>query len=86
MLFRSMSVHPGFGGQSFIPSVLEKVQALRQKYPSLMIQMDGGIDVTTAKLAREAGANNLVAGSYIFKAKDRAGAIAALREAGDRRL
>lgn len=74
-----MSVNPGFGGQSFIPSVLEKVQSLRASHPSLMIQMDGGIDQTTAKLCRESGANNLVAGSAIFGAKDRKKAIEELR-------
>jgi ribulose-phosphate 3-epimerase len=74
-----MSINAGFGGQAFMPEVLVKVRALRQKYPNLMIQMDGGINVDTAALAREAGANNFVAGSAIFKAKDRAKAIAALR-------
>ena len=74
-----MSVEPGFGGQSFMPETLEKVRALRVKHPNLMIQMDGGIDTTTAPLARKAGANNLVAGSAIFKAKDRKEAIAMIR-------
>jgi ribulose-phosphate 3-epimerase len=74
-----MSVNPGFGGQAFIPSVLEKVKALRASHPSLMIQMDGGIDQKTAKLCRESGANNLVAGSAIFGAKDRKKAIEELR-------
>ncbi len=74
-----MSVHPGFGGQSFIAESLEKVRALRIKYPRLMIQIDGGINAETAALAREAGADNLVAGSSIFSSKDRAEAIATLR-------
>jgi len=74
-----MSVNPGFGGQAFIPSVLEKVTEARRNYPALMIQMDGGIDASTAPLCIRAGANNLVAGSYIFKAADRAQAIASLR-------
>jgi len=74
-----MSVNPGFGGQAFIPSVLEKVTEARRKHPALMIQMDGGIDATTAPLCIRAGANNLVAGSYIFRATDRAQAIASLR-------
>ena len=43
-----MSVHPGFGGQAFMPEVLQKVQKAREAYPDLMIQMDGGIDDTTA--------------------------------------
>lgn len=74
-----MSVQPGFGGQAFKPEVLEKVKALRAAYPDLMIQMDGGITLETAKLCREAGADNLVAGSAVFGMPDRAAAIIALR-------
>ncbi|MDD5751047.1 MAG: ribulose-phosphate 3-epimerase [Candidatus Peribacteraceae bacterium] len=74
-----MSVNPGFGGQSFIAPVLSKVEEARRKHPALMIQMDGGIDDKTAPLCINAGANNLVAGSYIFRAEDRARAIASLR-------
>ena len=74
-----MSVEPGFGGQSFMPKTLDKVKELRSKHPDLMIQMDGGIDTTTAPLARKAGANNLVAGSAVFKAKDRKAAIEMMR-------
>lgn len=74
-----MSVNPGFGGQAFIEDVLEKVKTAREKFPSLMIQMDGGIDAATAPLCIRAGANNLVAGSSIFRAADRAKVIAALR-------
>lgn len=74
-----MSVNPGFGGQAFIGSVLAKVAEARRKHPALMIQMDGGIDDKTAPLCINAGANNLVAGSYIFRAEDRARAIASLR-------
>lgn len=74
-----MSVHPGFGGQMFIPAVLEKIRALRSAHPRLMIQIDGGIDAASAAKAREAGADNLVAGSSIFGASDRAKAISELR-------
>lgn len=74
-----MSVVPGFGGQAFMPEVLEKVSAARTRYPHLTIQMDGGVDDQTAIQCKEAGANNLVAGSYIFGTGDRAEAIAALR-------
>ena len=74
-----MSVEPGFGGQEFMPEVLKKVKELRAKRSDLMIQMDGGINRDTAKQCRDAGANNLVAGSFIFKAADRAAAISALR-------
>jgi len=74
-----MSVDPGFGGQSFIPDVLEKVKQARAAYPNLMIQMDGGIDDKWAPQCIAAGANNLVAGSFIFRAADRAASIASLR-------
>ncbi len=74
-----MSVHPGFGGQTFIKDVLKKVTFLRQAHPTLMIQVDGGIDAASAALARAAGANNLVAGSSVFGSSDRAAAIATLR-------
>lgn len=76
-----MSVHPGFGGQVFIGKVLDKVRSARSKRPDLMIQMDGGIDAKTAKESVKAGANNLVAGSFIFKATDRKAAIESLRAA-----
>jgi len=74
-----MSVEPGFGGQSFMPSALDKIKWLREKAPKLDIAVDGGINEETGKLCREAGANVLIAGSYIFKAKDRVAAIKALR-------
>jgi ribulose-phosphate 3-epimerase len=74
-----MSVQPGFGGQKFLPEVLEKVSILRDAHPHLMIQMDGGIDEKTAMQCILAGATNLVAGSYVFKATDRAKAISTLR-------
>ncbi|MCD7840068.1 MAG: ribulose-phosphate 3-epimerase [Erysipelotrichaceae bacterium] len=76
-----MSVEPGFGGQSFIPSALDKIQQLcnlrnDRKY---LIEVDGGINSETGKLCRDAGVDVMVAGSYIFKAKDRKQAIEALR-------
>lgn len=74
-----MSVQPGFGGQKFIHSVLDKVAMLRADYPDLMIQMDGGIDAQTAKLCIESGANNLVSGNFIFSAADKTAAINSLR-------
>ncbi|MBM3231228.1 ribulose-phosphate 3-epimerase [Candidatus Peregrinibacteria bacterium] len=74
-----MSVQPGFGGQKFLPEVLSKVRQARKEYPKLMIQMDGGIDATTAKMCIEAGADNLVSGSFIFRSSDRTMAIASLR-------
>jgi len=76
-----MSVFPGFGGQDFIPEVLEKVKWLRKHYPDLDIQIDGGINEKTAALAIKAGANVLVSGSYILKSDDPAKAAKRLREA-----
>lgn len=74
-----MTVNPGFGGQSFIESVVPKIIALREAMPDLDIEVDGGINDKTAKIAIEAGANILVAGNYVFSAKDRKKAIASLR-------
>ncbi|PJC37368.1 ribulose-phosphate 3-epimerase [Candidatus Peregrinibacteria bacterium CG_4_9_14_0_2_um_filter_53_11] len=74
-----MTVNPGFGGQSFIESVVPKIRELRKRAPDLDIQVDGGINAETARVAVEAGATILVAGSYIFGADDRVAAIDALR-------
>ena len=78
-----MSVNPGFGGQKFIPSVIDKVKELRElaskKNPDLLIEIDGGVNDKNAKLLKEAGADVLVAGSYIFKHKNYEEAIKALK-------
>lgn len=74
-----MSVWPGFGGQKFIPDVLEKIREARALAPDLDIEIDGGMNAETVKLAREAGANVIVAGSFVFKEADLAQPIAALR-------
>ena len=78
-----MTVEPGYGGQAFMPEMLDKIKALRAEAQkrglALDIQVDGGINAETGKLVREAGANNLVAGSYVFKATDRKTAIDSLR-------
>ncbi|PKK87059.1 MAG: ribulose-phosphate 3-epimerase [Tenericutes bacterium HGW-Tenericutes-8] len=74
-----MSVEPGFGGQSFMVDQLEKVKALvelRNKYNyQYVIEIDGGINLETAKLAKQAGVDIAVAGSYVFNASDRNKAI-----------
>ncbi len=62
-----MTVNPGWGGQKLIQSTLRKVQILRKIAPDLDIQVDGGIDEYTAPFAATAGANILVAGSYLAK-------------------
>ena len=78
-----MSVFPGFGGQKFIASVLDKVREIRAIADGLGqdldIQIDGGISAENAALVREAGANVLVAGSAVFKAENRADMIAKLK-------
>lgn len=79
-----MTVNPGFGGQKFIPEVLTKLKALREKINSanlnLDIQVDGGITKETAPLVVEAGANILVAGSAIFGKEDIPAAVKAIRD------
>lgn len=74
-----MSVEPGFGGQKFIPEVLNKVKYLNKKFPDLHIQVDGGIGPDNSALIASSGANWLVAGSAIFCAKDRQQAIQNIR-------
>lgn len=76
-----MTVEPGAGGQTFLPEPLSKIQTLRKRFPTLMIQVDGGMNPETAKLCKEAGATNVVAGSYIFKSDDREAAILELKNA-----
>jgi ribulose-phosphate 3-epimerase len=73
-----MSVNPGFGGQVFIPQALDKIRQLREIF-SGDIAVDGGINNQTARLVKEAGANILVAGSYIFGARNIKQAINSLR-------
>lgn len=74
-----MTVNPGFGGQKFIESVVPKMRELRKKMPKLDIEVDGGINDKTARVAVKAGANILVAGSYIFGAEYRVKAVESLR-------
>ncbi len=76
-----MTVEPGYGGQGFLPETLGKIRAIRQEADrlgkDLDIEVDGGINERTAPLVREAGANLLVAGTYLFRADS-------LRAAADR--
>lgn len=75
-----MTVYPGFGGQKFMASELPKVQALREQYPNLDIEVDGGLGLGTIDQAAEAGANVIVAGSAVFGADNPADVIEKLRE------
>lgn len=79
-----MTVYPGFGGQKFMPSELPKVQALREKYPNLNIEVDGGLGLGTIDQAAEAGANVIVAGSAVFGAENPADVISKMRETVDK--
>ena len=79
-----MSVNPGFGGQEFIPEILKKCEelvALRGKR-KFLIEVDGGVNDQNAGALAKAGADVLVAGSHVFRAKDYAKAIASLRPTG----
>lgn len=74
-----MTVHPGYGGQSFIHECLAKVTAIRNHAPCLDVMVDGGVNAETAVLAAKAGANQFVAGSYLFRQVDMASAVLDLR-------
>jgi ribulose-phosphate 3-epimerase len=80
-----MSVNPGFGGQAFIPSVLDKLAAARRVVDDrglpVELEIDGGINVDTAPVAAAAGADILVAGSAVFHTDDPAAAARQIREA-----
>jgi ribulose-phosphate 3-epimerase len=79
-----MTVNPGFGGQKFIPQMVPKIHALREKLDQLNLQhvdieVDGGINAETARLVVDAGANILVAGSAVYNQADRGAAIRSIR-------
>lgn len=76
-----MSVNPGFGGQSFISDMLRKIENLRAMLGDRDLEVDGGIDETTARQVVEAGANVLVAGSYIFRHHSYLEAVETLKNA-----
>ena len=81
-----MTVEPGFGGQAFMAEQLDMIRRLSEAVRAAQlrcdIEVDGGIDITTAQLVTRAGASVLVAGSAVFHTGNRAAAIAALRESG----
>jgi ribulose-phosphate 3-epimerase len=78
-----MSVNPGWGGQQFLPLALEKISAIKaladKHNPDLLIEVDGGVNATTARDIIQAGANVLVAGNAVFKEPDYAKAISEIR-------
>lgn len=74
-----MGVHPGWMGQAFQDAALEKVRELREKFPELMIEVDGGVTVGIARQLAEAGADRLVSGSAVFNSGAPAKSLDALR-------
>jgi len=79
-----MTVHPGFGGQAFMPDAATKIARIRELVgPDVRIEVDGGIDPQTAPTVVSYGADTLVAGNAIFGETDRVAAINAIREACD---
>ncbi len=85
-----MTVHPGFGGQSFIPEVLPKISEIFAMSgagrPVVDIGVDGGLGMDTVRPAAGAGANIIIAGSFLFKAADMGRTLAALRAAAEEAL
>ena len=75
-----MTVHPGHGGQKFMSECLPKVSWLRERRPGIDVMVDGGINAETSVAAARAGANQFVAGSYLFGQADMRAAVAAMRE------
>ncbi len=74
-----MTVHPGFGGQKFIPGVLPKIAEIRRRAPTLDLSIDGGINRDTAGQAAAHGINLFIAGTFLYGAGDMAGEIENLR-------
>jgi ribulose-phosphate 3-epimerase len=75
-----MSVEPGFGGQKFMPAMLDKCRAIKQRLtPAQRLEIDGGINAETIGLARQAGVDWFVVGSALFDAKDRKATVTAMR-------
>jgi ribulose-phosphate 3-epimerase len=81
-----MTVEPGFGGQSFMEDQMEKVRALRLRFPHNNIQVDGGLAPDTIDKATAAGANVIVAGTSVFKSADPKATIQVLRNSVEKHL
>ena len=77
--FQVLAVHPGLAGQKFLSLTLEKIKFLRREMPNAKIEVDGGMNLETGKLAKAAGADILVAASYIFDSDDPKKAYESLR-------
>jgi ribulose-phosphate 3-epimerase len=81
-MFLIMTVEPGFGGQKFMDSMMDKVRSARKLIGdrSIWLQVDGGISLETIEIARDAGADTFVAGSAVFNSPDPADMVTRLRE------
>jgi len=75
-----MTVNPGFGGQTLIPEVIAKIQAIHTRYPSLSIAVDGGVDQHNILTLKKAGADTFIAGNAIFKQDDYQNVINELKQ------
>ncbi|OMJ65403.1 hypothetical protein SteCoe_38290 [Stentor coeruleus] len=75
-----MTVEPGFGGQKFMESTMEKVRSLREKHQKLNIEVDGGVNSETVLIADQAGANAFVLGTFVFNSPDRKKTLSDLRK------
>lgn len=78
-----MTVEPGFGGQKFMPDMMQKVRLLKEKKPDLLVQVDGGINLETIGIVAAAGVDVCVAGTGIFKSKDAAKTIREMKAAAE---
>ena len=76
-----MTVEPGFGKQKIIPEMLDKVRYLKEKRPELVVEVDGGVNIETVSMCKEAGVDICVAGSAVFLADDIKSVIKQLKEA-----
>lgn len=74
-----MTVEPGFGGQKFMPDCADKIKAVKEISPDVIVEVDGGINNITANYCKDLGVNALVAGNYVFLSSDMKEAIASLR-------
>jgi len=85
-MFLIMTVEPGFGGQAFMPEMMEKVSRTRQLIGDrpIWLQVDGGISKETIEIASAAGADTFVAGSAVYKAQDPAAMISILRDLAEK--
>ena len=79
-----MTVEPGFGGQKFMTDMMPKVEILREKYPDLDIEVDGGLSPVNIDVAAKAGANCIVAGTSVVKSEDPRSVIETLRNSVNR--